>query len=168
MINKTLILIAKKNNVWIEIVQTFGLSKEEAEDAVQDMYIKIKAKLENGTSIMYGDEINYYYIYKTLKSIAYDFNKKNVKMPMVSIDDDLQNVKYKFKDLFTADKPVKYDESYNKILEKLDKMYWYDQKVFDIINQGIKIAQLSRESNITYASLVRTYNRVKKTLKEQI
>lgn len=168
MINKTLILIAKKNNVWIDIVQTFGLSKEESEDAVQDMYIKIKAKLENGTSIMYGEEINYYYIYKTLKSIAYDYNKKNKKMPMVSIDDDLQNVKNKYKELFIAEKPVKYEESYGKVLAELNKMYWYDQKVFDIINQGIKITNLSRDSNIHYASLVRTYNRVKKQLKKLI
>ena len=33
-------LLAEKHNDWINVVKSFGASKEVAEDVVQDMYIK--------------------------------------------------------------------------------------------------------------------------------
>ena len=166
MINKTLILIAKKNNTWIDIVKTFGLAQPEAEDVVQEMYIKIQIKLEGGTNIMYGEEINYYYIYKTLKHITFDYLRKQEKMPTISIDDADNLVEYYNKDKFIAPKSVNYDEAYKIVLSKLNRMYWYDRKVFEVIHQGESIADFSRKSKIHYYSLARTYNKVKKELKK--
>ena len=113
MTNKTLILIAKKNDIWIDIVKTFGLTQTEAEDVVQDMYIKIQIKLESGTNIMYGEEINYYYIYKSLKSVAFDFIRKQDKIITISLDDPQNLLEYYYKDKFTAPKSVNYDEAYS-------------------------------------------------------
>ena len=45
-------------------------------------------------------------------------------------------------------------------------MYWYDKKVFDIINTGESIAELSRKSGIRYYSLYNTYRKVKDRLKK--
>ena len=65
MTNEILILIAKKHDTWVEIVQTFGCTKRIAEDITQEMYIKIHLGLEKGMlDLMYKDEINYYYIFK--------------------------------------------------------------------------------------------------------
>ena len=66
--SKEVIEIFKKHQVWVEIVGSFGVSDETAEDIVQEMYIKIQKSIEKwGTDIMYDkDEINYYYIFKTL------------------------------------------------------------------------------------------------------
>ena len=100
MTNKTLILIAKKNDIWIDIVKTFGLTQTEAEDVVQDMYIKIQIKLESGTNIMYGEEINYYYIYKSLKSVAFDFIRKQDKIITISLDDPQNLLEYYYKDKY--------------------------------------------------------------------
>ena len=65
MVQETMVLVAKKHKEWIKIVISFGCDKEIAEDIVQEMYIKIQLKLEKGLDIMYGKEINYYYIFKT-------------------------------------------------------------------------------------------------------
>ena len=67
-----MILLAKKHKTWINIVLSFGCSKTIAEDIVQEMYIKILLKLENGLDIMYEDDINYYYIFKVLKTLYID------------------------------------------------------------------------------------------------
>jgi hypothetical protein len=61
---------------------------------------------------------------------------------------------------------VNYDESYDKVKEALSKMYWYDRKVFEIINQGESIAEFSRKSYIHYYSLYNTYKKVKDKLKK--
>jgi len=156
MIQKTMVLVAAKHKEWLNIVLSFGCKPEIAEDIVQEMYIKIQLKLEKGLDIMYNEkEINYYYIFKTLKSLFYDLKRKGKNITFVSIDDV---------HLTTSD--INYQEPYKKIENELSKMFWYDRKVFEIINEGESIAEFSRKSKIHYYSLYNTYNRVKNKLKK--
>ena len=153
-----MILIAKKHKEWIKIVISFGCDKEIAEDIVQEMYIKIQLKLEKGLDIMYGKEINYYYIFKTLKSLFYDLKRKGKNITIVNIEDNIND--------FNTEMDINYDSEYEKITDSLSEMYWYNRKVFEIINGGEKIAELSRKSGIPYYSLYNTYNKVKSKLKK--
>jgi DNA-directed RNA polymerase specialized sigma24 family protein len=156
MVQKTMVLVAAKHKEWLNIVLSFGCKHEIAEDIVQEMYIKIQLKLEKGLDIMYNEkEINYYYIFKTLKSLFYDLKRKGKNITIVSIDDV---------HLTTSD--INYQEPYKKIENELSKMFWYDRKVFEIINEGESIAEFSRKSKIHYYSLYNTYNRVKNKLKK--
>ena len=50
----------------------------------------------------------------------------------------------------------------------LDKVYWYDRKVFDLISDGMSIAELSKKTNISYYSLYNTYKNVKTLIKDNI
>ena len=45
-------------------------------------------------------------------------------------------------------------------------MYWYDRKVYEIVEEGESLAELSRQSKIHYYSLYNTYNKVKNKLKK--
>ena len=87
MVQKKMILLAKKHKTWINIVLSFGCSKTIAEDIVQEMYIKILLKLENGLDIMYEDEINYYYIFKVLKTLYIDLKRKGKNIKIINIED---------------------------------------------------------------------------------
>ena len=158
MVQETMILVAKKHKEWIKIVISFGCDKEIAEDIVQEMYIKIQLKLEKGLDIMYGKEINYYYIFKTLKSLFYDLKRKGKNITIVNIEDNIND--------FNTEMVINYDSEYEKITDSLSEMYWYNRKVFEIINGGEKIAELSRKSGIPYYSLYNTYNKVKSKLKK--
>ena len=109
MVQKTMIIVAAKHKEWVEIVLSFGCNKEIAEDIVQEMYYKIQLKLEKGLDIMYNEkEINYYYIFKTLRTLFYDLKRKGKNITMVSMDDI---------HLTTSD--VNYQEPYDKIQEEL-------------------------------------------------
>lgn len=158
MVQETMVLVAKKHKEWIKIVISFGCDKEIAEDIVQEMYIKIQLKLEKGLDIMYGKEINYYYIFKTLKSLFYDLKRKGKNITIVNIEDNIND--------FNTQMDINYDSEYEKITDSLSEMYWYNRKVFEIINGGEKIAELSRKSGIPYYSLYNTYNKVKSKLKK--
>ena len=151
MVQETMVLVAKKHKEWIKIVISFGCDKEIAEDIVQEMYIKIQLKLEKGLDIMYGKEINYYYIFKTLKSLFYDLKRKGKNITIVNIEDNIND--------FNTEMDINYDSEYEKITDSLSEMYWYNRKVFEIINGGEKIAELSRKSGIPYYSLYNTYNK---------
>ena len=156
MVQKTMIIVAAKHKEWLNIVLSFGCKHEIAEDIVQEMYIKIQLKLEKGLDIMYNEkEINYYYIFKTLKSLFYDLKRKGKNITIVSIDD-----------VHLTTNDINYQEPYKKIENELSKMFWYDRKVFEIINEGESIAEFSRKSKIHYYSLYNTYNRVKNKLKK--
>lgn len=155
MIEKQMILIAKKHDKWIDIVLSFGCNKRTAEDLVQEMYYKIQCKLEAGLDIIYEDDINYYYIFKTLKTLFYDLKRKGKNITVIPLEN-----------LNITQNDVNYEESYDKVKAELEKMFWYDRKVFEIINEGESIADFSRKSYIKYYSLYNTYRKVKNKLKK--
>jgi lambda repressor-like predicted transcriptional regulator len=47
-------------------------------------------------------------------------------------------------------------------------MYWYDRKVFEILDAGESVAALSRKTGIPYHSLYNTYRKVIEKLKHLI
>lgn len=161
MSNKEVILLlAKKHKTWIDVVCSFGCSRDIAEDIVQEMYIKLLPKIENGLDIIYHDnDINYYYIYKVLKTLFIDLKRKGKNITMLNFEDVNYN---------KIDYDVDYEEAYSKVTKELNKMFWYDRKVFEIINDGESIADFSRNSFIEYFSLYNTYRKVKDKLKKLI
>jgi|TARA_R110000744_G_scaffold133817_2_gene242391 DNA-directed RNA polymerase specialized sigma24 family protein len=156
--NSNIETIFKKHQVWIDIVSSFGCNRETAEDIVMEMYIKIDKSIKKGLDIDYNKtDYNYYYIFKTLKSLFLDLKRKEKKVNIINID-EIQNKSF--------DEIVNYTSSYSIIQKKLKKMYWYDRKIFEIIQGGESIAKLSRKTGIPYHSLYNTYKEVKKILKK--
>ncbi len=159
--SKELKIIAKKHKQWVEIVITFGCNKDTAEDLVQEMYIKIKKILDKKQDIMFNEnEENYFYIYKTLKSLFLDLKRKEKKVKIYPIED-------LHKDLVDTDY-VDYENILNSVQDELGKQFWYDKKVYEIIDDGETISELSRKTKISYYSLYNTYKKVKKILRKYI
>ena len=78
--------IYKDHNKWINTTLNFGCTKEEVEDIVGNMYVIIGTMLKKGLNISYGDEVNYYYIYLTLKTNFLQLKNKQTKEKKVSLD----------------------------------------------------------------------------------
>ena len=50
------------------------------------MYFKVQKRLEKGTDIQYiEDDINYYYIFKVLRSLFLDLKRKESKVQIVEL-----------------------------------------------------------------------------------
>ena len=160
--SKELNLIFKKHQTWVDIVSTFGVSKETAEDITQEMYIKIhKSILKNGTDIMYcKNEINYYYIFKTLNSIFIDLKRKSKNLVMVNIED----CEYSLDSQIDVD----FNETYNRVKKAIGELEWWDRFVFENINSGESIAEFSRNSKIPYYTVYNNYIKTKEELKKII
>lgn len=146
----------RKHNDWIDITQSFGCTKEDAEDIVSDMYLKIIRLVNEGKDINYNGDINHFYIFRTLTTIFLDLKRKQGRVQFVPIDD--------------VNIDIEQEMDYEAIKEEVDKcledMYWYDRKVFEIVNTGKSISELSRETTISYYSLYNTYRKVKDKIKE--
>ena len=156
MIEETINKLFKKHKTWVDIVISFGCTKVIAEDLVQEMYIRIQLKLEKGLDISYVDEeINYYYIFKTLRSLFIDLKRKGKNIKFQEIKDS---------DVISCD--AYFEPVYNDVKKVLDKLFWYDKKVFEIVDSGTSISALSRQTKIPYHSLYNTYRNVIKKLKK--
>jgi RNA polymerase sigma factor (sigma-70 family) len=159
----TLQKIAQKHNDWIRIVKSFGCEGDKCEDIVQEMYIKIHTLIVKGIDISYEDDINHFYIYRMLRSLFIDLCRKEAKITKVNVD---------YLEKFVEEEEVKeYKDIEGKMKELdtlLDKVYWYDKKVFDLISNGMSIAELSKKTSISYYSLYNTYKNVKTLIKENI
>tara|TARA_R100001443_G_scaffold12761_1_gene22489 strand:+ start:89 stop:589 length:501 start_codon:yes stop_codon:yes gene_type:complete len=154
--------IAKHHKTWVRQVISFGCKPSEAEDVVQNMYLKVNTLINSGLDITFDDDINKFYIYRTLKSLFYDTCRKEAKIQKVNIEYLEKYIKeeeeYKEKDV-----PKKIKE-YNKLL---DQLYWYDRKVWELTREK-SIAEVSKLTNISYYSLYNTVKGVKKLIKEKI
>ena len=159
----TLEKVANRHSDWVRIVKSFGCKNDFCEDIVQQMYIKIHTLINSGTDISYGDDINHFYIYRILRSLFIDLCRKEAKITKVNIE---------YLEKFVEEEEVKeYKDIEGKMKQLdnvLDEVYWYDRKVFDLISEGMSIAELSKKTNISYYSLYNTYKNVKTLIKQNI
>jgi len=147
------------HNKWINTVLKFGCSQEEAEDIVGDMYCIIGKMLTKGLDISYGDDVNYYYIYLTLKTSFLQLKKRKEKEGKKSIDlvYNLESGEY-----------IDFETENNKVEDELERLHWYDRKVYNMIQNEYTITELSNKTTISYHSLYNTFRKVKKRLKQKI
>ena len=156
-------LLYKKHRDWCDIVESFGVNSDTAEDIVMEMYIKLDKQVKAGTNIMYNEtEINYYYVYRALRNLFLDLKKKESLYDVISWSDMSEKLKNDYKSEVLID----YDKLYEKFNKELESLYWYDRKVFEIIDSGESFQNLSDKTTISYYSLYNTYRKVKKHLKD--
>jgi len=161
MVRRVLEIIHDRHDEWVYLVRAFGCNEDTAEDIVQDMYLKMHKVISSGKNVMYNDtEVNTYYVLKTLKSIFIDKTRKEKQS--VNIDYEIEAYHIQVED--TPD----YEETHDRIVSELEKLYWFDQKVFEIVSDGVKISDLSRKTTIPYYTLYNTYKKVYNHLKEYL
>tara|TARA_B100000242_G_C43051348_1_gene491188 strand:+ start:3498 stop:3980 length:483 start_codon:yes stop_codon:yes gene_type:complete len=149
--------LTKRHKDWIRISKSFG-ADDYAEDLVQEMYIRTLKYIDNGKDLSYKNDINYLYIYQMLRHMAINLLLKKRKVSVINID----NVKNQTK----SAQEINIEKIYVQINKELDSMFWYDAKIYRIIESGVSIKELSKKTKISYYSLYRTYNKVKNKLKE--
>lgn len=151
--------VYESHNKWINTVLKMGASQYEAEDVVGNMYLILGQMLNKGLNISYGDDVNYFYIYKTLKTSYLQMCLKKKKENKISIDLvlDLESGEY-----------IDFNEANETVESELNNLHWYDRKVYNMIQDEYSITELSRKTNITYHSLYNTFRKVKDRLKQKV
>lgn len=155
----------RKHKEWCNIVESFGCNPETAKDIVGEMYVKLHNLIQNGADIKYDETLNYFYIYKMLKTLFLDLKRKEKK---VSYTDEVELHLLEAADdnYFIGKKS--HSEIYKEVMDTLDELYWYDRKVFELLDGEMSISELSRNTGISYYSLYNTYKKVKQILKKRI
>lgn len=153
-----------KHKIWCEIVESFGCNSDTAQDIVSEMYYKIQVLVNKDIDIRYNDSINYFYIFKTLKSLFLDLKRKESKIYLYSLDECQEIDSHSIVEL--DDKS--FDKIYTDLMNALDEMYWYDRKVYELLDGEVSVSKLSRSTGISYYSLYNTFKKAKQYIKTKL
>ena len=120
-------ILAKDHSKWLRISRSFGLN-EEAEDLVQNMYLKIyewKGKYDK--TLMYNEkEVNHYFVFLVLRNLFLDQCK--TKKNKVPLNDNLT-------DKSKNDLTIEYKEKLNEVKREIESWHLYDRKIYELLYQ---------------------------------
>jgi len=171
-----------KHTTWVKYVKSFGCPEDIAEDFVQEMYLKIYdySQKKNNDLMYNSDEVNYFFIYVTLKNLYYDTLRQSKKQMYVDLDvnivivdeiytEETFNIQKRAIEVWILNLESKIEEldtaEYTKKSVSLNYYKYIFEKVFI---QQMSVSDLSREIGITYWSLRNTLNNIKRQINEEI
>jgi hypothetical protein len=178
--NNILVILSKEHKTWLKYLYSFGCNKDLADDYVQEMYIKIyEYSQKTNNDLMYNkDEINFVFVYVTLRNLYYDSLRKNkniIKLdetyiPESPVDEYVEDQIYDHQ-LFIV------NDWFDELNSKLDNSVNYEIKlahiryikfIYDkVFIEHMSVSELSRCTGITYWSLRNTINIIKKQIKDR-
>ena len=147
--------ISKHHKEWINIVRSFG-EFDEAEDVVQDMYIRLDKYAKNKT-------ITKSYVWLTLRNIY--FNKQKNTKQFIDIDSciNLQQEENEYKE---NEALINLNQ---KLIEEVNEWHWADKLLFEIYSKNkISMRQLAKETGISTRTIFWVIKKCKMKLKENV
>ena len=154
-------ILAKDHSKWLRISRSFGLN-EDAEDLVQNMYLKIyewKGKYDK--TLMYNEkEVNHYFVFLVLRNLFLDQCK--TKKNKVPLNDNLT-------DKSKNDLTIEYKEKLNEVKREIESWHLYDRKIYELLYQeGYSMLELSKKTGIDYYNIYRTKKKIVKLINQKL
>jgi|TARA_R100000988_G_scaffold99935_2_gene69786 DNA-directed RNA polymerase specialized sigma24 family protein len=178
---KILNILSNKHQDWFNMAKSFGLSDDDANEIVQEMYIRVHDYTRDIKKIMYNEkEVNTFYIYITLRNLYYsNFAKygKSIKTKKIYLFTEMDENKfnklfnnyYEDYELYTqgVNKKKNLDKLHDKIEKTIDSWYWYDKKLTKLyFNSGMSMRDLSKATKISLSSIFNTLTNAKEKIRE--
>jgi len=174
-------ILSNKHQDWFNMAKSFGLSNDDANEIVQEMYIRIYDYTKDIKKIMYNKtEVNTFYIYITLRNLYYsNFAKygKSIKTKKIFLftEMDDNSIKKVYNNYFedyesymqTVSKKKSLDKLHEKIEQTIDSWYWYDKKLTKLyFDSGMSMRDLSKETKISLSSIFNTLTNAKEKIRQ--
>ena len=154
--------VVKLEKLWLRICLNFGASKADAEDIIQDMYLKLLTDVDI-KRIKYGDDsVNRYYIYKMLKSSFIDLKRNKLQKNSYQLNEELNIADSddyeEAKDQALEDivKDIKLELSTRRrSLQRLFELYYRIPLNSNVMYQGENLSyrDIARESKISLSTV---------------
>ena len=157
--------LAVHHILWIKMLVNLGCKVEDAKDLVQDMYIRLDRLVKDPQKMMYGDEVNRYYVWTTLRNMYFSKLKK-----------DRASIFYELRDSDESeidDYDTLEDDAFRSITDKIDNITskWsiYDKKLFELyFIKGLSLRAIAKGSKIGLTSIHTSILNYKQILRENL
>lgn len=162
-------ILADKHKDWFFMAKSFGVSDDEANELVQQMYIRVSDYVSDVKKIMYNKtEVNTYYVYVTLRNLFLsNFHKIDKR---VVYESDVSSASFDHQQtLINLEQEKEYfDEVIDKIDSLVDKWYWYDKRVFKIhFYDQMSMRKIAKETKISLSSIFNTLTNAKEKIRKE-
>lgn len=154
----------RKHNSWLlQVAFNFTKNKLDAENLVQDLYLRL-LEMKDIEKILYNKDINLFYLYKMLKSMYINETKKQIRT--LPIDEDLYNMVTDDYDM-AADQD--FEENLTLVNEALEKGYWFDVNLLKIyLDEDHSIQSLHDATGISNSTIWTSMQKTKKYVREYV
>ena len=157
--------LAQHHVLWIKMLINLGCDVEDAKDLVQDMYIRLHDLVKDPKRIMYGDEVNRYYVWITLRNMYFSSLKKKRNNIFYELrdSDDVELNEYDS----LEDSAFLFLESQIECITS--KWEIYDKRLFELyFMQGLSLRAISKGSKIGLTSIHTSVLNYKRILRESL
>ena len=149
------------------MAKSFGTETHEAEDLVQEMYLRMYKYVENPEKIMYNEtELNTYFVFVVLRNLFFSSKKSLSSLMSLHIeelndlDGEIENVNYEYEEA--------HKNLINELWDEVETWHWYDTKLFKLYhNTDMTIKKLSQETKISERSIWNTLDNGRKKIKQK-
>lgn len=137
---------------------SFGCTKDNAQDIVQDMYLRMHKYVENPERIMYNeDEVNTYFVFVVLRNLYISSQKSMSFEELEDIDGEMEEPNYEAENA--------YNDLLEGLWEEVESWHWYDTKLFKLYhNTDMTIKKISEETKISERSIWNTLDNGRKRI----
>lgn len=160
-------ILADKHQDWFAMAKSFGVSDDEANELVQQMYVRINDYVDDPKKILYNEtEVNTYYVYVTLRNLF--LSSCNTKNRSVLVDyETVRCFIESIPDDNNVEEKMKFDEVLDKVEDIVDDWYWYDKKIFNIhFFEEMSMRKIAKDTKISLSSIFNTLSNGKAKIKE--
>ena len=157
--------LAQHHVLWIKMLINLGCDVEDAKDLVQDMYIRLHDLVKDPKRIMYGDQVNRYYVWITLRNMYFSSLKKKRNNIFYELrdNDDVELNEYDS----LEDSAFLFLESQIECITS--KWEIYDKRLFELyFMQGLSLRAISKGSKIGLTSIHTSVLNYKRILRESL
>ena len=161
--------LSEKHLDWIRMALSFKCDKDEANELVQSMYIRLVRYVDaDSERIMYTEkEVNTYYVYVTLRNLFLSgahLYKNDYDLAEGYVNDEA----YMIEEL-----DINYEEAhkalFNKIDAVVDNWYWYDKKLWGIhFYDKVSMRGIASDTKISLSSIFNTLKNGKEKVRNEV
>ena len=183
-------VLAESHDDWIRMASSFGLSDDDVQEIVQEMYIRVDNAVKDVDRIMYDeDKVNTFYVYTTLKHLHWqNFHKvgrakkrlelryySELRDSEVEHDSLMFNKFVKSEETLYEDFELEFIESLSdldmcgKVEDITNDWHWYDRKIFDLyFKEKMSMRKLASNTTISLSSIFNTIDNCRDKIKSSL
>ena len=160
--------LATKHNDWVRIAKSFTGNREDAEDLVQDSYLRLYRLGKTKEQVSYGKEPNRYFMW----TVLYNLHKDNVRhnnsyktvqtFPLLDTDDG-------FADNYTDDKHQSFEIIMDKVTDLVTDWDINSKQLFELYYmQGQSLRKIAEGTGIGLSWIHNSVKEIRQRLRDEL